>query len=232
MSENLFSTPLTKQGGILPHQIGDIPNYGFDPSITGYIHIIIDGVSPNLIKSGYTMDKNSFPGAISTLSRGFTLPELSLNELTFNGMLNIKMPGGIQMGSELSIRFMDSQDLQLTNFFSNLFNNMRPTPIQGFDDSIHKKLSKLKGIEYELQSTYNALIFTTDPALDLVTAAVGCFGLWPKSFPKDHLNIEINNVDLYTFTQNLSCSYIYTGPELKDLAQSKLNEFRYNDTIY
>jgi len=232
MSENLFSTPLTKQGGIIPHQIGDIPHYGFDPSITGYIHIIIDGISPELIRAGSTMDKKSFPGAISTLSRGFTLPELSLNELSFNGMLNIKMPGGIQMGSELSVRFMDSQDLQLTNFFINLFNNMRPTPIQGVDDSIHKRLTKLKGNDYELQSTHNALIFTTDPALDLVTSAVGCFGLWPKSFPKDHLNIEINNVELYTFTQNLSCSYVYTGAELKDLAQDKLNDLRDSDTIY
>jgi len=232
MAENLFSTPLTKQGGILPQQVGDIPNYGFDPSIAGYIHIIIDGINPNFIKSGLTMDSFTFSGAISTLSRGFTLPELSINELSFNGMLNIKMPGGIQMGSELSIRFIDSHDLQLTNFYSYLFNNMRPTPIRGSDDELHKKLSKLKGNEYILQSTYNALIFTTDPALDLVTSAVGCFGLWPKSYPKDHLNIEISSIDLYTFTQNLSCSYIYTGAELKDLAQDQLNNLRDTDTIY
>lgn len=232
MTENLFSTPLTKQGGILPHVIGDIPQYGFDPSITGYIHVIIDGINSNFIRAGSFMNKETFSGAISTLSRGFTLPELSLNELSFNGMLNIKMPGGIQMGSELSIRFIDSHDLQLTNFFIALFNAMRPTPINGVNDTMHNRMTKLKGNSYELQSTYNALIFTTDPGLDLVTSAVGCFGLWPKSFPKDHLNIEINNVELYTFTQNFSCSYIHTGTELKNLAQMKLNGLREADTIY
>jgi hypothetical protein len=232
-NNNIFITPLTKQGGAVFGEINSANIYGFDPSVIGYIHVYIDGIHPVLMEAaGNIFDTSRFRQAIPTLARGFTIPEYSIQEIDYAGMLHIRTPGQIQQGSELSIRFIDTHDLNLTNFYTRIIKELRPLPLENQDNSIHKRLVELVGNGWKSNTTMNALIFATDPGLDLVTNAVACFGLWPKGLPKDHLNVEIGDVSLYTFIQNFSSQYIYAGADLLDIGQDVLDQFRADDTIY
>ena len=232
--DNIFRTPLTKQGGVLfPETSGEILKYDFDPAVKGYIHVIIDGLTKEFINASKSIKSSDLYYAIPTLARGFVLPELSLNEIVYEGMVNIKRPGRLQVGSQLSIRFMDTQELNLTNLFISLLHNMRPQPISTNNNTIHSELVKQYGNDYNYQATLNLLFFTTDPSLTVVTSAISTIGVWPTSMPKDHFETEIGDVTLHTFTQNFSVSYINTDIELNmSLATRVLPSLIKDDLIY
>lgn len=227
---NVFNDVLTKQGGISIQ--GEVPidlTYGYDPAITGYIHCYIDGVTPFLPYLGRTLEMKQLRAGIPALARGFTLPEISYNEITYTGMLNIREAAELVQGSEVSIRFIDTLDLALTNFFTNLFYAMRPLPLADANKQFagdHSNLLVKSGWDYVNLGTLNILFFATDPALDMCTNAVACFGLWPKQLPKDHLNVEISQNDLYTFTQNFTVAYSYYNSDLISQGNQVLSMYR------
>lgn len=233
---NIFEDVLTKQGGIIIAGNGEDSwmdlSYGYHPAITGYVHCYIDGISPMLPAIGKTLKDKSFNNGFACLARGFTLPEVSHSEITYTGMLNIREPGELVQGSEISIRFIDTLDLALTNFFTNLFYAMRPLPLVGADESYesqHSNLLQKSGNNYVNHSTINILIFATDPNIDMCTNAMACIGLWPKQLPKDHLNVEIAQNDLYSFTQNFTVAYSYYNSDCLEQGNRVLNIYR---TLY
>jgi len=237
-NDNLFKTILTKQGGAGFTKSSDgrtslDGQYDYDPAVSGYTHVYIDNIPKEMegFIPGAFKSSTELGYAIAALSREYVLPETNIESVTYSGMAKFQTPGALKTGSELSIRFLDTVDLQLSNFFRAYNQHLRPKagrPTQSSSkttsEALHENLLELKGSEWQSKYHMNAVIFSTDPTCGKVTQATSCFGLWPKKNPNEHLSIAIGDVSVFVFTQNFSVSYIYEGTDLIESMQSKLEE--------
>lgn len=168
----------------------------FSPAITGYTFMYLRKIPADVSKLKYS------EYVLSALSRGFTLPQITLSENTFDSFNPISLPGKLNIGSDFSVKLIDTTSLFATHLFSNWVKLIRPLSNDALSKKSKNLIKRIKPGVYVEQYSTDIMIFTTDPGLLEVTAAVLLIGAWPSNLPMDILSTEISGVDAYTFTQN------------------------------
>jgi len=215
-------SPLTRHSGVPLHLPGDeqfVSEYvaDFAPAVTGYTYAIFGSFSTELLNMFFNSDTQV---ALATLSRGYTAPNVSINDLIFKGYEDYSIPGKLTVSKEVSIRFIDTQEGSLMDFFKFWFSLIKPMDEQSY--RLHQQMTKkISGSVYQLLYYGSVIIFTTDPTLGKVIDAVGFIDIWPTNYPMDMMNIEISNVDLLTFTMNFKFNrFMPRTQELIDTCQN------------
>jgi len=197
-----YKSPIVRQPSF-PHEPGEeqivtVYNSDFSPGITGYTFAVFSRFSTPMLSSFFGMDT---PVSLATLSRGYTAPSISISETTYSGYEDYVIPGKLNVGKELSIRFVDSGDGALMDFFKIWFSIIKPMDKTSY--RIHQQMTqKIQGALYKVLYYGSVILFSTDPTLSKVTDAVGFIDIWPTSYPMDILNVEISNTEAAYFTMN------------------------------
>jgi len=151
-NDNLFKTVLTKQGGAGFTKSSEgrkslEGQYDYDPAVSGYTHVYIDNIPKELegVLPGAFKSTTELGYAIAALSREYVLPESNIESVTYSGMTQFQTPGALKCGSELSIRFIDTIDLQLSNFFRAYIQHLRPKMGRSHYNSSKTKSEELHG---------------------------------------------------------------------------------------
>lgn len=175
---------------------GTVKYPDFSPAITGYTFMYLKRVPYGATNWDYS------EYILSALSRGYTLPQITMSENTFDSFNPISLPGKVNIGTDFSVKMIDTTSLFATHLFADWFKLIRPLSNDALSSLNSDLLKKIKpGLYVEKYST-DIIVFTTDPGLLEVTAAVLLKGAWPSNLPMDILSTEISGVDAYTFTQN------------------------------
>jgi len=216
--------PLTRHSGVPLHLPGDeqfVSEYvaDFAPAVTGYTYALFGSFGTEFLNQFFN---SSTQIALATLSRGYTAPSVSINEVNYKGYEDYTIPGKLNVGKEVTIRFIDTQEGNLMDFFKSWFSIIKPMDRESYQ--IHQQMTKkINGAIYQLLYYGSVVVFTTDPTLGRVIDAVGFIDMWPTSYPMDIMNIEISNVDLLTFSVNFKFNRFM--PRTKNLIDTCQNSY-------
>ncbi len=224
---NVFKNVLTRQGGVDWYNVNGNyePQYQFEPAVAGYFFAWIEHLPPisQTFLSNYDLvNVQDQQNAVATLIRSVTLGDWTLDITTWDGFLQIKTPGKIQQTTNITIRFIDSQYMSLTKFFRAWHQAIRPISYDIYSNAT-PGLVESYGSGYKAKYKANMVLFTTDPQVHTVTFAIALIGVWPVNVPLDIFTIDTGNVELYTFTQQLSVDFIFSDEELENRCQNLLS---------
>jgi hypothetical protein len=119
------------QGNVLSRRWGGHTTGVADPYITGYHHIWFDRLPvipfDNHPVSGDLNNKNEIPLILAATCTGVTPPGGTLNKVEFTGLGGVKwaVPGNLDYGNSVSVKFQEMQGLPVTTIMHKWVKMMR-----------------------------------------------------------------------------------------------------------
>lgn len=171
-----------------------------DPYITGYHFIWFDGIPAGLIAA---MGRNTYepvnPPSADNVSRilsatctGVTPPGGTLNKIEFTGLGGVKwaVPGNLDYGNSVSVKFTEMQGLPITTIMHQwvkMIRDYRTGSTQALDDSDGTGYSK---------KTYTSLLYywTTAPDANTIEYFACYDGVFPTKDPADLHASDIESI--------------------------------------
>jgi len=211
---------------ILTRKFGGSSNTGAaEPYVTGYHFIWFDKL-PDLITS-YTADFSSGISSVSEIQQvlaatclSVTPPGGTLNKVEFTGLGGVKwaVPGNIDYGNTVSIKFFEFQRTPLLDIFHGWFKMIRDYRT-GVSDKIEA------GDEGYTKADYGAVLYywTTAPDARTIEYCACYDGVFPTKDPQDLFTSDVETVGKLDLEMEFSVDYTWHEKWVTDKCKGFVN---------
>jgi len=186
-----------------------------DPYLTGYHHIFFEYLPPAL--SAYTKDFNAsissdpeLKAVLTSSCLSVTPPGGTLNKVEFTGLGGIKwaVPGNIDYGNSVSIKFLEFNRTPLLDIFSGWFKLIRD-----YRTGVTDLVDGPQGAGYT-KATYAAVLYYWTTAPDGVTVEFfACYdGVFPTKDPADLYGSDVETVGKVEMEIEFNVDYAWREP--------------------
>lgn len=186
-----------------------------DPYLTGYHHIFFEYLPPAL--SNYTKGFNAsissdpeIKAILTSSCLSVTPPGGTLNKVEFTGLGGIKwaVPGNIDYGNSVSVKFLEFNRTPLLDIFSGWFKLIRD-----YRTGVTDLLDGDQGAGYT-KATYAAVMYYWTTAPDGVTVEFfACYdGVFPTKDPSDLYASDVETVGKVEMEIEFNVDYAWREP--------------------
>ncbi len=196
-----------------------------DPYVTGYHHVYFSGLPAGLSKY-VGMNSTEIQNYLAASCLSVTPPGGTLNKIEFTGLGGTKwaVPGNIDYGNTISVKFLEFNGLPLTKIFHNWIKMMRDSRtrvtdiIDGADGTGYSKVN------------YACLLYYWTTAPDGKTVEYyACYdGVFPTKDPQDLFSSDVETVGRLDVEIEFSLDYIWHEDWVKNKCQN-LSDIVYTD---
>ena len=186
-----------------------------DPYITGY-HFIYFAILPPKLAEYAHMDINDIRNLLSGSCLSVTPPGGTLNKVEFAGLGGIKwsVPGSIDYGTSVTVKFLEFRGTPLLNIFHGWMKMMRD----------YRSGTANIGADSELgytTSDYAALMYywTTAPDAKTVEYYAAYDGMFPTKDPQDLFTSDVETVGRLDEKIEFNCDYVWNEQWVKEKCQ-------------
>jgi len=186
-----------------------------DPYITGYHFIYFDNLPPRLINftNAYNSGLNNIDEIANVLSASclsVTPPGGSLNKIEFTGLGGVKfaVPGNIDYGNSVSIKFLEFNKTPILDIFSGWFKLIRD-----YRTGVTDLVDGEQGEGYT-KKAYGASMFywTTAPDAETVEFFAYYDGMFPTKDPSDLFGSDVETVGRLDIEIEFNVDYAWREP--------------------
>lgn len=164
-----------------------------DPVITGYGGIYFDEL-PDGLSSNLDLSTDEITKLLVSSSLSITVPSITLNKTTLNGIGGKKWSviTNVDVGDSISIRFTEWSSLPLAKIFY-AWTDIARSP--------RHHSSKYNSYKEYTKSAYSCTIYywmttaTMDPSADAIEIAFAFTGCFPDKVPTDAFGLDVNTND-------------------------------------
>lgn len=189
-----------------------------DPYVTGYHFIHFDKIPGQL--PGFTigtpageLTSADIQGILSGTCMSVTPPGGTLNKIEFTGLGGVKwaVPGNVDYGNSISIKFIEMQGLPIASIMHAWIKMMRDyrTGLSIDEDGADNKYTK---------SEYSSLLYYWTTAPDAKTVEYyACYdGVFPTKDPQDLFTSDVETVGKLEVEIEFNCDYIWHEQWVKE----------------
>ncbi len=192
-----------------------------DPYVTGYHHIYFSSIPKNLEK--YSGEKTpDIQNLLAASCLSVTPPGGTLNKIEFTGLGGTKwsVPGNIDYGNTVSIKFLEFNQLPITNIFHNWIKMMRD-----YRTGVTDIIDGPDGAGYT-KKTYSSLLYYWTTAPDGRTVEYyACYdGVFPTKDPQDLFSSDVETVGRLDVEIEFSLDYIWHEDWVRTKCQELSNK--------
>jgi len=184
-----------------------------EPYVTGYHHIWWDRLPTLMQGSGIKAEE-----VLSASCLSVTPPGGTLNKISFTGLGGTKwaVPGGIDYGDSISIKFLEFRGLPITQFFHEW--------VKGIRDYRTGVSSELIGDDY-IKENYSANLAYWTTAPDGITIEYCAYytGVFPLKDPQDLLSSDVENIGKIEPEIEFNVDYIWHEDWVKTKIQDTMS---------
>jgi len=195
-----------------------------DPYLTGYHFIYFAKLPPGLLEYSGMDDVNSLTNLLSGACLSVTPPGGTLNKVEFTGLGGVKwaVPGNIDYGNSVSVKFLEFNGTPLLNIFHGWVKMMRDyrTGTSNLEDT-----ETLAGYS---KATYAGLMYYWTTAPDAKTVEYyACYdGVFPTKDPQDLFTSDVETVGRLDVEIEFNVDYVWHEDWVKTKVQT------YADTVF
>jgi len=195
-----------------------------DPYLTGYHFIYFAKLPPGLLEYSGMDDVNSLTNLLSGACLSVTPPGGTLNKVEFTGLGGVKwaVPGNIDYGNSVSVKFLEFNGTPLLNIFHGWVKMMRDyrTGTSNLQDT-----ETLAGYS---KATYAGLMYYWTTAPDAKTVEYyACYdGVFPTKDPQDLFTSDVETVGRLDVEIEFNVDYVWHEDWVKTKVQT------YADTVF
>ena len=207
-----------------------------DPYLTGYHFVWFDKLPPTLKK--YTVNRGSQLGAdadiqsvLAATCTGVTPPGGTLNKVEFTGLGGIKwaVPGNIDYGNSISVKFTEFDTLPIFDIFHSWFKMIRDYRTGAVE---HADLEDGEDGSGYTKETYAATMYywTTSPDGKTIQFS-GCYdGMFPNKDPQDLFSSDVETVGKLDIEIEFNVDTAWNEPWVKEKCEGFLSHFNNSRT--
>jgi hypothetical protein len=195
-----------------------------DPYLTGYHFIYFAKLPPGLLEYSGMDDVNSLTNLLSGACLSVTPPGGTLNKVEFTGLGGVKwaVPGNIDYGNSVSVKFLEFNGTPLLNIFHGWIKMMRDyrTGTSNLEDT--------ETLEGYSKATYAGLMYYWTTAPDAKTVEYyACYdGVFPTKDPQDLFTSDVETVGRLDVEIEFNVDYVWHEDWVKTKVQT------YADTVF
>jgi hypothetical protein len=195
-----------------------------DPYLTGYHFIYFAKLPPELPQYSGLDDANALTTLLSGACLSVTPPGGTLNKVEFTGLGGVKwaVPGNIDYGNSVSVKFLEFNGTPMLNIFHGWIKMIRDyrTGTSNLPDT-ETSSGYSKG-------TYAGLMYywTTAPDAKQVEYYAAYDGVFPTKDPQDLFTSDVETVGRLDVEIEFNVDYVWHEPWVKDKCQ------QYADTVF
>ena len=207
-------------GNMLTRKFGGSKNGVADPYVTGYHFIYFTQLPTNLLTYVQKASATSAFGSnteianiLSATCLSVTPPGGTLNKVEFTGLGGVKwaVPGNIDYGNSVSVKFFEMSGTPILDIMHGWFRMIRDyrTGITGLEDTD-------TGDGYS-NKTYSAAMYYWTTAPDAKTIEYyACYdGMFPNKDPQDLFSSDVESVGKLDIEIEFNVDYAYHEPWVK-----------------
>jgi len=226
------------QSNILSRRWGGHTTGVADPYITGYHHIWFDRM-PNIpfdsepVTGG--LDKTETPLILAATCTGVTPPGGTLNKVEFTGLGGVKwaVPGNLDYGNSISIKFQEMQGLPVTTIMHRWVKMMRDyrTGIAG--DPLTDSADQASSTAYT-KTNYSAVLYywTTAPDGKTIEYYAAYDGVFPTKDPADLYASDVESIGKLDVEIEFNVDYVWheqwVHDKISSMFMSRLDDSKKN----
>jgi len=196
-----------------------------DPYVTGYHHMYFSSLPAGLSKfmngSAGGLDTSQMKSLLSASCLSVTPPGGTLNKIEFTGLGGTKwsVPGNIDYGNTISIKFLEYNGTPITDIFHGWIKMIRDYRT-GVTDLVDQ--TDLSGYT---KNTYSGLLYYWTTAPDGRTVEYyACYdGVFPLKDPQDLYSSDVETVGRLDIEIEFSLDYIWHEPWVRNKCQTLSN---------
>jgi hypothetical protein len=183
-----------------------------DPYVTGYHHIWFDRLPTISTKSEMASGdiiKGDMQKILAATCTGVTPPGGTLNKIEFTGLGGVKwaVPGNLDYGNSISIKFQEMQGLPVSMIMHNWIKLMRDyrTGVSNLDDK-----GQSQDIGYS-KTQYSAVLYywTTAPDGHTIEYYAAYDGVFPTKDPSDLFASDVESIGKLDVEIEFNCDYVW-----------------------
>jgi len=216
------------QNNVLSRRWGGHSTGVADPYVTGYHHIWFDKVPQidmgNEPNTGQLLQESEIPLILAATCTGVTPPGGTLNKIEFTGLGGVKwaVPGSLDYGNSISIKFTEMQGTPVSSIMHNWVKMMRDyrTGVSNLSD------------EYGADSDYNytktnysAVLYYWTTAPDGKTIEYfACYdGVFPTKDPADLFASDVESIGKLDVEIEFNVDYVWHEDWVKEKIEKTFN---------
>ena len=196
-----------------------------EPYVTGYFFIYFNNLPPKLPSiiqesSGIKMTNGEIQSVLTSTCLNVTPPGGTLAKVEFTGLGGIKwaVPGAIDYGNEVTLRFFEFQGTPLLHILHGWVRLIRD-----YRYGISDKLTAGDDGAGYMKNTYAGSLFfwTTAPDGETVQYYAAYDGVFPNKDPQDLFTSDIDAVGKLDIEIGFNVDYMWHEPWVKNFCASK-----------
>ncbi len=166
--------------------------------------------------AGHLNNKDEISTMLAACCTGVTPPGGTLNKVEFTGIGGVKwgVPGSIEYGTSVTLKFMELQGLPITTIISAWVQLIRDN---------RTGISNVPKSDYD-QTNYSGtlLYWTTTPNAQNVQYYAAYDGIFPLKDPSDLFSSDVETVDKVDIEIEFNVNRVYRDSWVYELCQKKL----------
>lgn len=189
-----------------------------DPYLTGYHFVYFAGIPTGLPVYADSMTTQQISDLLAAACLSVTPPGGTLNKVEFTGLGGIKwsVPGNIDYGNSVSVKFLEFNGTPLLNIMHGWIKMIRD-----YRSGVSNLIDGEQGAGYT-KSTYASVMYywTTAPDGKTVEYYAAYDGVFPTKDPQDLFTSDVETVGRLDVEIEFNCDYIWHEPWVKEKCQS------------
>lgn len=195
-----------------------------DPYTTGMHFISFAKLPPALSQYSGGLEDGDMKNLLTGACLSVTPPGGTLNKIEYTGLGGVKfaVPGSLDYGNSISIKFLEFNQLPIFNIFHGWFKMIRD-----YRTGTSNLIESADGMGYS-KSTYAGLLYywTTSPDAKTVEYYACYDGLFPTKDPQDLFSSDVESIGRLDIEMEFNVDYIWHEDWVKEKCQS------YADNIF
>jgi len=201
-----------------------------EPYVTGYFFSYFQNLPPELTSivseiAGYSLMETDIKNILAATTLNVTPPGGTLNKVDFTGLGGIKwaVPGSIDYGNEVTVRFFEFQGTPLLHILHGWVKLIRD-----YRYGISDRLISGESTDGYMKKTYAGSLFFWTTAPDGVTVQyyAAYDGIFPNKDPQDLFTSDIDTVGRLDLEIGFNVDYIWHEDWVKKFCQKKSDDWR------
>ena len=188
-----------------------------DPYLSGYHFIYFAGIPPSLKDYVDLPDEQTIANILAASCLSVTPPGGTLNKVEFTGLGGIKwsVPGNIDYGNSVSVKFLEFNGTPLLNIMHGWVKMIRD-----YRSGVSNLIDGDQGDGYT-KSTYASVMYywTTAPDAKTVEYYAAYDGVFPTKDPQDLFTSDVETVGRLDVEIEFNCDYVWHEPWVKEKCQ-------------
>lgn len=184
-----------------------------DPYLTGYHFVYFAGIPSGLVTYSDLPDTQTIGNILAASCLSVTPPGGTLNKVEFTGLGGIKwsVPGNIDYGNSVSVKFLEFNGTPLLNIMHGWIKMIRDyrSGVSNLVDG--------ENLDGYTKSTYACVMYywTTAPDAKTVEYYAAYDGVFPTKDPQDLFTSDVETVGRLDVEIEFNCDYIWHEPWVK-----------------